>query len=803
MPLSFRRVRPPAPPPEAEPPAPPPEPYVLHLGDCREVLAAMPDNSVDAVVTDPPYGLSKQPDVAEVMRHWLAGDDYEHGGGGFMGKSWDSFVPGPSIWKEVYRVLKPGGHVLAFFGTRTYHLGATAVAMAGFEVRDMVGWIYGCLSEDSEALTRRGWVRGADLLDTDEVLQWDAATGELSWTVPTRRTLAPYRGPMATIKNRHTDQLLTPNHRVYAKIRRHARHPAPTDYEVVSADTVSARSSSWQVTLPMAGTLRGGEDVSPEYAYLVGWWLTDAWAHGDGKACMFSQAKPATLEKLRAALAPYSPSEYAKTPREPQHNPEHTFYVTGDLAERLLRDFPKRRLGWGVLGWGEPARRALYEGLMDGDGSQPATQHAHTFWSKRPERRDVFLALALSLGMRAYIGDKDCVYVNTSTGTTQVQHVHKTPKAQYDGLVWCVTVPTGAFVARRNGRPFITGNSGFPKSHNVSKAIDKAAGAEREVVGTKVGMPGYSLNQCANPGGVAMSGNVDNSLRNPEKECAITAPATDAARQWDGWGTALKPSLEPVVLARKPLSGTVVANVLEHGTGALNIDASRVGTEGGTAKGSKPTGEGHGIFGAGLHGKCEIKALGVGRWPANLIHDGSEEVLGVFPQTKSGSHRAHHQRHTDGGNGNTHGKMVGVTGPCREGDAGSAARFFYCAKASKKDRNEGCDHMPTVVADPYGQHRGRRMDGNNTRIDGKPPSKGKNPHPTVKPTDLMSYLIRLITPPNGVVLDPFMGSGSTGKAWARLRNDGDPAAQGRFIGIDLEPEHVEIARARIAHENPR
>ena len=178
-------------------------------------------------------------------------------------------------------------------------------------------------------------------------------------------------------------------------------------------------------------------------------------------------------------------------------------------------------------------------------------------------------------------------------------------------------------------------NKTFPKSLNVSKAIDKAE---------------------------------------------VIAHLGDAARQWDGWGTALKPAMEPITVARKPLCGTVAENVLRHGTGGINVDGCRVGE----------------------------------RWPANLIHDGSDEVVGLL---------------------------------------GSAARFFYCAKASKRDRGEG------------------------------------NRHPTVKPTDLMRYLCRLVTPPGGTVLDPFMGSGSTGKA-AMLEGF-------RFIGIEREAEYVEIAKARI------
>lgn len=112
-------------------------------GDCAEALREMDDASVHAVVCDPPYGLSREPDAAEVLRHWLAGDDYDHRGGGFMGKSWDSFVPGPAVWAECLRVLRPGGHLLAFAGTRTADLMGMAVRLAGFEVRDSIAWLYG------------------------------------------------------------------------------------------------------------------------------------------------------------------------------------------------------------------------------------------------------------------------------------------------------------------------------------------------------------------------------------------------------------------------------------------------------------------------------------------------------------------------------------------------------------------------------------------------------------------------------------------------------------------------------------
>lgn len=179
-----------------------------------------------------------------------------------------------------------------------------------------------------------------------------------------------------------------------------------------------------------------------------------------------------------------------------------------------------------------------------------------------------------------------------------------------------------------------------------------------------------------------------------------------------------------------------------------------------------------------------------GRWPANLIHDGSAEVVALFPDAPGQQGASSDNQRT---RANCYGALShGGKQYTPRADSGSAARFFYCAKASKRDRDEGCAHMATVTADPYGQHRGRRMEGNDTRIDGKPPAQGKNFHPTVKPTDLMAYLCRLVTPPGGVVLAPFMGSGSTGKAAMR---------EGfQFIGCELDPEYLAIAKARIDHE---
>lgn len=272
--------------------------------------------------------------------------------------------------------------------------------------------------------------------------------------------------------------------------------------------------------------------------------------------------------------------------------------------------------------------------------------------------------------------------------------------------------------------------SGFPKSLNISKAIDKAAGAEREVVGIR---EDFAKRANTKPSGREKMGKFADDKHVMGE---ITAPATKAAKQWDGWGTALKPSCEFFTLCRKPLSEkTVAANVLKWGTGGINIDGCRVGSH-------------------------------TGRFPANLIHDGSQEVLDLFPETKPS--KANPRNNKPSENVAMSGANLGHISHGHSDNGGSAARFFYCAKASKKDRDEG---LTNVTGD----------DGVTV--------VNRNNHPTVKPTALMAYLCRLITPPNGVVLDPYMGSGSTGKAAVREGFS--------FVGIELDKDYYEIAKARV------
>jgi DNA modification methylase len=333
--------------------------------------------------------------------------------------------------------------------------------------------------------------------------------------------------------------------------------------------------------------------------------------------------------------------------------------------------------------------------------------------------------------------------------------------------------------------------SGFPKSHDVAKGFDRAAdyklqsavrrAAVAAVEAAGLELPGNSKHDWTigehAPGNKWwaefqrwLPGLTDEQRERVEGEIVTTvrkaagwftrgdiydlrAPATPEAAQWQGWGTALKPAWEPICLARKPLQGTVAANMAAHGTGAINIDGCRI------------EGEGNKTFdrGAGDRSREQYrtgttigaaKPIDLGRWPANIIHDGSEEVLAHFPNVKSGSLTAEQQAKGGfAGTVNCYGTAERGGSGSYEANEGSAARFFYCAKATTEERGEG------------------------------------NNHPTVKPIDLMRWLCRLVTPKGGTVLDPFAGSGST-----LIAAD---AEQFHAIGCELSSDYAAIAERRI------
>jgi DNA modification methylase len=318
--------------------------------------------------------------------------------------------------------------------------------------------------------------------------------------------------------------------------------------------------------------------------------------------------------------------------------------------------------------------------------------------------------------------------------------------------------------------------SGFPKSYNIGKAVDKLQGNEREDLGVKESA------SYPDSDGVAHYKNRGQSEGSQVNTVGMPR-ITKGTSEWEGWGTALKPALEPITVARKPISEkTVAQNVLKYGTGGINIDGCRVGTEEMITSGRNDS---HSVnsINKGFSGIIN-KTPRTGRFPANLIHDGSDEVVGLFPETKSGGADGNRKpAEQNGGFLKALGKENRITKGGLPPSSGSASRFFYCAKASKSERNKGLEGFEekqttgggglTNVGDKFGSIK----------------AKQTNSHPTVKPISLMQYLVRLVTPKGGTVLDPFMGSGTTGIG-AKLEGFD-------FIGIEREAEYIKIAEARI------
>jgi site-specific DNA-methyltransferase (adenine-specific) len=344
--------------------------------------------------------------------------------------------------------------------------------------------------------------------------------------------------------------------------------------------------------------------------------------------------------------------------------------------------------------------------------------------------------------------------------------------------------------------------SGFPKSHNIGKAVDKIEGNEREVVDTKE-QTGAKFKEWSNdPNETRWHNQGFNKVDGKQFDI------TKGNSEWEGWGTALKPSHEPIVMARKPLSEKSVAeNVLRWGTGGLNIDVSRIGLTSqkdlddyrfnmdGNLRTTKKDGEKLGMYDGGWKVEKVQKELPEGRWPANIIFD--EEAGQVLDQQSGISKTNQKQKDRSGLTSKNAITPFKRGATIERQDKGGASRFFYCPKASKKDRDEGLDEFENKTGSEItGRKEGSAglvmEDDKQNPYAGKASPINKNNHPTVKPTELMLYLIKLVTPVNGTVMDCFLGSGSTGKAAVRGGFD--------FIGIEKEEEYIKIAEARIKNE---
>ncbi len=606
---------------------------IVHLGDNLEVMRGMADSSIDAICTDSPAGIA------------------------FMGRDWDHDRGGRDAWvawlaevlAEALRVAKPGAHALVWALPRTSGWTHRALEDAGWEVRDCITHHFGCLSDDTEILIDGGWVPYHKAKEGSLALCYNADSDSFSWQ-PIQETFRyAIADTVYRVQSDKTDQIVTRNHRCLverggryvfqvaeeAARQRQARVPVLED----------VRSLLESLPVPNQGAGNAKQNLLPNVQR-----QTDQSEPEGRQACADQDGD---LSDVRRGI---------RDPSEPRKPTAEVLFVP--LQRQGAGEEPRPALGQheGAQANG-PAirpRQSRMEGRGDvlpqarelqanqvremsagvyGDGTQG--------WlcdGASPDRSDDSQSALVAFRGGASQGPRSAKQCDSESATvcqqpstqtvrasryTRADLVNVTP-VHYEGVVWCVRVPTGAFVARRNGKAFVTGNSGFPKSLDVGKAMDKAAGAEREVVGRRT-------DRAATPKQDIRGGRLIGGVNGAYDGSAITAPATDLARQWDGWGTATKPSAEFWYLARKPFKGGVAGNVAAWGTGGLNIDATRVGT-----------GEGREPYTPRLHrssfnddgwvGRDQSTQPAAGRWPPNtlLSHAAACRRVGVR-RVKSGN----------------------------------------------------------------------------------------------------------------------------------------------------------------------
>lgn len=823
--------------------------------DNLETLKQYPDNFFDAVVTDPPYGLGKEPNANEMLQAWITDGYMEVRGAGFMGKEWDAFVPQPIFWKEVFRVLKHGGHVLSFFGTRTYDWGVMAMRLAGFEVRDCIQWVYGCLSDDTEILTEEGWVeyRQYDKSKNSRILAYNKDTDEYFFEIPERWNEYTINDTCYRIQSNYTDQIVSRNHRClieregvllfeFAETLSQEQQASipflesvsnmPKNISDIHKGTSHSQQSMWEeLSLPNnfnkkeTSTQKSDRKFSNNKTNLP--CLSERILQ---KQCLDKKSKNFNLFKKMQRVLSGSRLEETRLQRQTvlvrRNQRKIPFITNGGKQSRMERRYniskkervlcrsqieickmPKRvyfngEERWVCSGVQIDNGKAIRQGIVENRVRSPY----------RPQSNE----------QRYFKSNVICN--KQGTQTLRTRRSYSTTLAtftpiEYKGVIFCPTVSTGAFVARRNGKIFITGNSGFPKSHNISLAIDKMYGAEREVIGKQnYTMPKADNSMGENSYGIS-GGKLANGTTAERIVGDITSPATEQAKEWEGWGSAIKPAVEPIVLARKPLEKglSIAENVLKWGTGAINIDGCRVGNEVRTMPiFSNDNKVDTTTFNLNSNIQHHREETTQGRFPANIIlsHHPDCECKGLKKIDEENNEEVW-ECHEDcpikimdeqsglvGGDKRTSkstydkgiwGNAKPIESKALYNDTGGSSRFFYIAKASKSERNRGLIGFDTKQTKGGGGGIGDYLEDVNSASGkyGSEKAPNKNFHPTVKPVKLMQYLVRLITPPNGLVLDPFCGSGTTGIA-CRLEDF-------HFVGMELDAEYAAIAQARIVN----
>lgn len=631
----------------------------IYEGDCLNVLRGFPENSIDSIVTDPPYGLS------------------------FMGKKWDYDVPSVEIWQECLRVLKPGGHLLAFAGTRTQHRMAVRIEDAGFEIRDMIAWIYGSGFPKSLNIGK-----SVNQLETNE---W-SKIGKALDNIDQKSIIEIWKSNSNNVKIVETQSL--------------------KNQIIVGQDTLSENFVVLNVV----------QNSNQENSNLL---------------VSFAEQNLNEVQAINTKINTALPSVEAEI-RQLQDNVKS--------AEQQSQN--QNHKSWSIFTAQCDVKEWLKENTMVNHKVDVALKTLRGNKKYSNEEITSVLCAGLTDILKLTILSQSNTFQNLDT------------KSQTDFLS-----ATNVIITEYTAENLISNTVAILKS----KAVDKLQGNER--------IPTGEIKHHAQKG-VAIAeerGAIGGGAFGQAKDELITKGTSE----WEGWGTALKPALEPITVARKPLAEkTVAENCLKWGTGGINIDESRVGTE---------------VLPEQKAGQAQIGTFErhdmvtprrVGRFPANLIHDGSEEVRECFPETKSGWTNNDKQK----SNSMFLGEMD-YTGNHYAANSGNASRFFYCAKASKSERNEGCEGLEKEV---MGMNFGGELNGDGKKVN---ITANKNHHPTVKPIALMEYLVKLVTPKGGIVCDPFTGSGSTLIAAEKLGFN--------YIGIELNPEYIEIAQKRLSVIQPR
>jgi len=464
--------------------------------------------------------------------------------------------------EEVFRVLKPGGVIKVFGATRTFHRMAAAMEQVGFVDLDLEAWMYGCLPDDSEILTETGWKSGLEVQVGEKVACWDSKTDDIRLEPVEEVIQAPFEGDLICFRNDNTDQLLTPNHRVYKKhrirkmidgVRQAWDEP---EWNVEEAGQIDRWNN---LRLPLAGVHDGSGIGGTKLAALLGWVWTEGGfdQNGTGVRIYQSSVNMEHVQEIYSLVEELIP-EYRHYERERTYKDrdyiEHTWFFTGPMALHVREMLPGKRPSWHLL-WQmtREEKHAFVDAVLKGDGACDRGRWA--FYQKDPEDLVWFQTLAHLMNRQGRINFRKAVVGLHMNPMTQLQarHLKAAVTEHYEGPVWCVRVPTGAFLARRKDQIFITGNSGFPKSLNISKALDKKAGAVRE----KIRIPAKDVrNPKSINSGHGIEGGDRPWMREAEEkgfhEKDGEVPVSEEAQRYEGYGTALKPAWEPFVVGRKP-----------------------------------------------------------------------------------------------------------------------------------------------------------------------------------------------------------------------------------------------------------